>query len=98
MREAMRACSSIWNASNTTEVISGFESPTVDVNSTFTLAANTTYNLWYSEANGLPADLIMNVNDPARVPEPASMALLGLGMIGTGVIARRRRQPTTTSC
>jgi len=88
---------SIWSADNKTEIVKGFESPTVDVDSTFTLLAHTSYNLWYSEANGLPADLIVDGSVPARVPEPASMALLGIGMIGTGVIARRRRQFTTTA-
>jgi hypothetical protein len=31
------------------------------------------------------------LKDPTAVPEPASIALLGVGMIGTGVMARRRR-------
>jgi len=32
----------------------------------------------------------------AGVPEPASAALLSMGMIGTGVVARRRRQHAST--
>jgi PEP-CTERM motif len=35
-------------------------------------------------------------NAATKVPEPVSMALLGVGMIGTGVMVRRR-QPTTTA-
>jgi hypothetical protein len=87
---------SIWNAANTIEVISGNESPTIDVPTSFTLAKNTTYNLWYEEANGLPADLIMS-DPPATVPEPISMALLGTGLIGMCFVTRRR-QPATTLC
>jgi hypothetical protein len=43
---------------------------------------------WYEVSN------VTYTVDP--VPEPASMVLLGLGMIGTGVMARRRRQSTTS--
>jgi hypothetical protein len=47
-------------------VIGGSESLTVSVGSSFTLVTNTTYNLWYSEANGLPADLIVDRGKPAQ--------------------------------
>lgn len=46
------------------------------------------FDLWYVEANGLPAQLTMNVN---AMPEPASIALFGAGLLGIGLVRRRRQ-------
>jgi hypothetical protein len=63
--------------------------PTSPINTAFDLLPGT-YNLWYVQANGLPADLVMDVTSSEAVPEPGTLALFGLGLAGLGFLRRRR--------
>lgn len=62
-------------------------SPTVAIDSAYSLGTGA-FTLWYVEANGLPANLTMDISK--TVPEPATMALMALGLLGIGFSARRR--------
>ena len=65
---------------------------TVAITSNFVLPSGThKFDLYYVEGNGAPS--VLNINFPADVqaaPEPAAIAVFGIGMIGLG-LARRRR-------
>ena len=52
-------------------------------------AGNHSLAIYYTEDNGAPADLLATI--PAEVPEPASLAVLGIGLLGLGFTKLRRR-------
>jgi hypothetical protein len=81
---------SIYNKADTINFLPvSSAAPTANGNDTVRLAAGT-YDLWYSEVNGLPATLTTDV------PEPASMAIFGAGLAGMGILTRRRHQSVRT--
>jgi PEP-CTERM motif len=47
-----------------------------------------TYDLYYVEANGAPA--VLDMEAVAAAPEPASLAMLGIGILGLGFVRRRK--------
>ncbi len=86
---------SVWDSTNTIDYLDS-SNPTSVIISSVLLGAGT-YNLWYAEVNGLPADLITCLVphvDNTPVPEPLTLSLFGAGLAGAAALRRRRKVST----
>ncbi|MGC8468621.1 MAG: PEP-CTERM sorting domain-containing protein [Acetobacteraceae bacterium] len=78
---------SLYTGANNANTVFTSASPTSEVTNTGLVPAgsDSPFTLVYVESNGSPADLTMSV------PEPGSLAMLGLGLVMFGFVLRRRR-------
>jgi hypothetical protein len=78
---------SLWNSNNSIDLFNYAVPVSITGNSISVLPG--TYNLWYAEANGAPADLQFA---DVSIPEPATLALFGAGLLGFGAWRRRKKK------